>query len=124
MMVTCSGLVTSWLGGQPRPRPRLRRRPGWDLEDMEATEAMGDMEAMVWEDLGMALDIAGKKQFIYFGVNIIISSSLSQGMAILLTTLPLMDTAMDMAMVTSTAMVTATVTARGRLIMTWWLRTE
>lgn len=69
MMVTCSGLVTSWLGGQPRPR--LRRRPGWDLEDMEATEAMGDMEAMVWEDLGMALDIAGKKQFIYFGVNMI-----------------------------------------------------
>ena len=85
---------------------------------------MGDMEAMVWEDLGMALDIAGKKQFIYFGVNMIISTSLSQGMAILLTTLPLMDTAMDMAMVTSTAMVTATVMARGRLVMTWWLRTE
>ena len=44
-------------------------------------------------------------------------------MAILLTTLPHMDTAMDMAMVISTAMVTAMVTARGRPIMTW-LRTE
>merc|ERR1712117_524908 len=59
-----------------------------------------DMEATVWEDLGMAWDIAG--------------------MAILLTTLPPMDTAM----VTSMAMVTAMVTARGRPIMTWWLRTE
>ena len=61
MTVTCSGLVTSWLGGQPRPRLRLTRRPDWDLEDMEATEDM-DMEAMVWEDLGMAWDIAGKSQ--------------------------------------------------------------
>ena len=60
MTVTCSGLVTSWLGGQPRQRPRQRRRPDWDLEDMEATEATGAMEALVWEDLAMALDIEGK----------------------------------------------------------------
>lgn len=67
MTVTCSGLVTSWLGGQPRPR--RRRRPDWDLEDMEATEAteaMVAMEALVWEDLAMALDIAGKKTKLHF----------------------------------------------------------
>ena len=53
-----TGLVTSWLGGQQRQR--LMRRLDWDLEDMEA---MGATEDMVWEDLVMALDTAGKDRY-------------------------------------------------------------
>ena len=53
-----TGLVTiSWRGGQQKRRQSQRRRPDWDLEDMEAT---GAMAAMVWEDMAMASDTAGR----------------------------------------------------------------
>merc|ERR1719449_47333 len=88
------------VGGQQRQRQRLMRRLDWDLEDMEA---MGATEDMVWEDLVMALDIAG---------------------TVILTILPLpMALVMDTAMDTSTAMVTAMVMARGLLPMTLRPRT-
>ena len=49
---------TGLVGGQQRQR--LKRRLGWDLEDMGAT---GATEDMVWGDLVMALDTAGKDHF-------------------------------------------------------------
>ena len=52
---------TGLVGGQQRQR--LSRRLDWDLEDMGATGATGATEDMVWGDLVMALDTAGKDYF-------------------------------------------------------------